>query len=135
MTWERMAEGHYTHKVVVWKASAATPPCALISQIWCSDDISPETCQGLTAREEVVDADFVEPEQLKALVAFHPHPTHDLPQSHGSGKWVKTHRPGRTRPRRCSLGCPGILGNRQAMEVAPCSFGLLWSEGMNGMNI
>jgi hypothetical protein len=116
------------HIVAVWKASAAMPPCALISLISCSDDTSLETCQDPTAREQAADADPAAPEQLEAPVVFHLHPIHDSPQCHKFGKWVKPRRPDRTRLRPYSLGRSGNRGNRQAMEVAPCSFGLLWCE-------
>jgi hypothetical protein len=118
-------EGHYRHKVVVWKANVAMPLCALISPISCSDDTSLEMCQVPKAREEAVDDHFVAPEQLKVLVAAHHRLVHDRPRCHGTGKWVKTRRPGRTRPRPCNLGCPGIHENRQVMGVVPCLFDLL----------
>ena len=63
MTSAPTAEGHYTRIVAVWKANAGMPLCAPIFPLLCSNGISPEMCQGLMAREQVVDAGLVVPKQ------------------------------------------------------------------------
>jgi hypothetical protein len=64
---------------------------------------------------------LAEPEQLEVPAAFHPRLIHIHPECHRAGRWVKTCRLGKTRPRPHNLGCSGNCGNRQAGEVVPCS--------------